>query len=762
MAPFGLALFLSGLLLFQVELIIGKFILPWFGGSPAVWITSMLAFQLLLLAGYGYAHLLVTRARWKTQVLVHLCIIGGSLALLVLQGVVWPSPITPPSTWKPDGPAHPEFRTLAILLLSVGLPFLVLSATAPLLQHWVGRFDGKRNPYRLYAFSNLGSLLALFSYPILIEPHFRLQVQAWAWTAGYILFAFGVCACAVIISSSGTMAAARPLEAQEVLADRPSARLYPQWLALAACASTALFAITNVMCQDVASIALLWVVPLSVYLISFVICFGNPGWYIRSIFHPLLAATTFLAFTARCTHSIQFQLPAYALALFAVCMVCHGELMRLKPSAADLTRFYAAVATGGVLGGIFVALLAPQIFPDFWEFELSLWSANVLLVLTAYRDRSSWWWRSHKPWIGIALPTAAFLVPWYANRINPIIGATMRELGYYRGFAFVTFSALLALLILIRPGKTQGAARGIQVFVIAMLVLYAYAFGAFIRWRSTGTVARVRNFYGVFLVQQYRFMTVLIHGATYHGAQYRGAANRLRPTLYYGPGSGIGVFLDNRLKRSSSSAAPMRMGVIGLGAGTLAAYGRPGDYIRFYENNPDILWLSQGPHPLFTYLKDSPATLDVVLGDGRLSLEREAANGNLQRFDVLVVDAFNGDAIPVHLLTREAAEIYLKHLSGLDSVLAFHVTNASLDLIPLVMSLGRAFHMAAVPLIGHDRETQGTNEWVMLSQRRPALETPELLRLRPVPEPDWQIPVWTDDYSNVWQLIVTKLRERNH
>lgn len=757
MAPFGLALFLSGLLLFQVELIIGKYILPWFGGSPAAWITGMLVFQLLLLAGYGYAHLIATRVKWKTQVLAHLCIVAGSIMLLVLCGVVWPSPITPPSTWKPDGAAHPEFQALAIMLASAGVPFFVLSATAPLLQHWAGRFGGKCNPYRLYAFSNLGSLLALCSYPVLIEPYFRLHVQAWAWTMGYLLFALGVCACAASVSGRGVMAASESVESHEPLADRAMARLYPHWLALAACASTALFAVTNVMCQDVASVALLWVVPLSVYLITFVICFGTPRWYIRGVFHSLLAAATILAFCARCTHSIPFQLPAYTLALFAIGMVCHGELARLKPSDAGLTRFYTAVAAGGAMGGIFVAVVAPRLFAGFWEFELSLWGANALLVLTAYRDRSSWW-HSRKPWLGIVLLGAAFLIPWAANRVNPIIGAMMQELSYYRALVLVAFPALSILAILTLRDRRQSAARVTQVYAIAMLALYAYAFGAFIRWRSAGSVARVRNFHGVFLVQRDRFMTFLIHGATYHGAQYRGPANSLRPTLYYGPGSGIGTFLNSR---GANSATPMRMGVIGLGAGTLAAYGRPGDYIRFYESDPDILRLSQGPHPLFTYLKDSPARLDVVLGDARLSLKREAANGNLQRFDVLVADAFSGDAIPVHLLTREAVETYLKHLEGPDGVLAFHITNASLDLRPLIISLGREFHLAAVPLVGYDRDTQGTNEWVLLSRNRHLLETPELLRLQPSPEPDLNTPVWTDDYSNVWQLIVAKLRERH-
>jgi hypothetical protein len=310
-------------------------------------------------------------------------------------------------------------------------------------------------------------------------------------------------------------------------------------------------------------------------------------------------------------------------------------------------------------------------------------------------------------------------------------------------------------------GDKQHRLRGGQICVAAMLVLYAYIFIGFARWRGANAVARTRNFYGVFMVQQDRFMTLLVHGATYQGAQYRGPINHLSPTLYYGHDSGIGILLDNHPKRSSGAIAPMRLGVVGLGAGTLAAYGRPGDYIRYYEINPAILRLSRGPRPLFTFLKDCPAKLDVILGDARLSMEAEAAHGELQEFDILVVDAFSGDEIPVHLLTKQAVEIYLRHLRP-DGVLAFHTTNASLDLKPVMRGLGGEFHLAVLPLIARDRDTQGVNEWVLLSWNRQLLETPELLKFGRVMGADSNAPVWADDYSNVWQLIVTKLRERDH
>jgi hypothetical protein len=741
-----------------VELIIGKFILPWFGGAPAVWTTSLLVFQLLLLAGYGYAHLLATHSKRKTQLCVHLCIVGGSLLLLALNGTAWPSPITPGAGWKPQGPGHPEFHALAILLAGIGLPFFVLSTTVPLLQHWFGLIQTRFDSYKFYALSNMGSFLALLSYPILIEPHFRLQVQAWAWTVGYTFFAIGIGFCAAIVGSGET--AKLPGETKRSSAPLVSATHYLHWLALSACASAALFAVTNVMCQDVAPVALLWVVPLALYLLSFVICFGNSRWYKRTIWHPVLAIATILAFAARCTHSVVFQLTAYALVLFAIGMACHGELARLKPSEAGLTSFYTAVATGGALGGIFVGLFAPQVFPDFWEFELVLWGAGALVVITVYRDRSSWWY-ARGLWIGVALLSAGLIIPFLASQVDRLVGATLQELGYYQAFAFIALAALSGVVVLVGLGDKHHRLRSVQICVAAMLILYGYIFIGFTRWRGTNVVARTRNFYGVFMVQQDRFMTLLVHGATYQGAQYRGQINHLSPTLYYGHDSGIGIFLDTHPKRNSPTIAPMRLGVVGLGAGTLAAYGRPGDYIRFYEISPAILRLSQSPRPLFTFLMDCPAKLDVILGDARLSMEAEAAHGELQDFDVLVVDAFSGDQIPVHLLTKEAVQTYLRHLSP-NGVLAFHTTNASLDLKPVMLGLGREFRLGVLPLVAHDRDTQASNEWVLLSWNRQLLETPAMLRFGRVLEADANAPVWTDDSSNMWQLVVAKLRAHDN
>ena len=738
---------LASLLLFQVELLSAKFILPWFGGSPAVWTISLLVFQVLLLGGYGYAHVLASRARLKTQTRVHLLVVGGSLLFLALHGVHWPSPITPGAQWKPAGPGDPELHVLAILTAGIGFPFFVLATTAPLIAHWSGHVDSRFNPLKCYALSNLGSMLALLSYPTVIEPHIRLHVQAWIWSGGYVLFALGIGVCAVGAAKLGVEPT--PMSPTPV----PAAR-YAQWLALAACASAALLAITNVMCQDVAPFALLWAVPLSLYLVSFIICFGRPRWYSRTLCHPLLGIAIIVAFTARCTHSIAYQLPAYALVLFAICMSCHGELVRSKPSHAGLTSFYLTIATGGALGGCVVGLVVPQVFADFWEFELLLWGAAALVILIVAGEKDSWWY-SDKSWIGIAWLGAGVLVPWCANRLNPLIGATLHELGYYRALSCVSLAVLTGFAMLACLKGKRPRLRAIQLCVLAMLVLYAYVFVEFSRWRGLNAVARTRNFYGVFMVQQEQSITLLIHAATYQGAQYRGRLNHLLPTLYYGYDSGIGLLLQNHPKRRST-ASTLRLGVVGLGAGALAAYGRRGDYVRFYEINPAILALSAGPHPLFTFLQDCPAKLDVILGDARLSMEAEVANGAAQDFDVLVIDAFSGDEIPVHLLTKEAVKTYLKELNP-DGVLAFHTTNASLDLKPVMAGLGREFHLAVLPLVARDPDTNGVNEWVLLSRNREILDSPQLMSSAAVMAADANVPLWTDDYSNVWQLMIAKL-----
>jgi hypothetical protein len=752
-ALFPLTAFISALLLFQVEFILGKLILPWFGGSPAAWTTSLVVFQLLLLGGYAYAHGLAS-AQWKTQRYIHSAVVAGSLLLLIAHAAHWPSPITPGAHWKPHDLSLPELRALAILVAAIGLPFFVLSASVPLLAHWLVRVNS-HDSYKLYAFSNAGAFVGLLSYPVVVEPHLPLRSQGWMWTVGYALFAVSMSVCAAITDKAGASSGTGDGHRASTPAPRAGARGHWQWVALAGCGSASLVAVTHVVCQDVAPAPLLWAIPLGLYLLSFIITFGSPRWYGRAVGLPLLAGAIMIAFVARCTHSVVLQLPAYLAALFVICMACHGELARCKPTTTGPTSFYLAVAAGGALGSILAGVVAPRVFPDFWEFEGVLWAAGALIIAAAVRDHDSWWY-SGQAWWGAALVGAGLLTPWLAGSVNSLVGATLNELHFYRALAFV-LGALVASIAVhgVIAGKPT-TQRVLQICVLATLILYGYLFVEYSRWRGANLVTRTRNFYGVIMVQRDRFMTYLIHGATFQGSQYRGISRVRLPTLYYGYDSGIGVLLDNHPKRRLRN--PMRLGVVGLGAGTLAAYARPGDYIRFYEINPAIARLSQGPHPVFTYLGDCPAKVDVILGDARISLETEAARGDEQNFDVLVLDAFNGDETPTHLLTQEAVDTYLMHLAP-DGVLAFHTTHASLDLKPVIRSLGAHFTLATLALTGRDRDTDGTNEWVLLSRNRNLIDTPELSRLRAVPDANGLVPVWTDDYSSVWPLIAMALNK---
>jgi hypothetical protein len=753
-ALFPLTAFVSALLLFQAEFILGKLILPWFGGSPAAWTTSLVVFQLLLFGGYAYAHVLAG-TQWKTQRNIHSAVVAASVLLLIAHAVNWPSPVTPGVNWKPHDLSLPELRALAILVAAIGLPFFVLSASVPLLAHWLVRANSN-GPYKLYAFSNAGALVGLLSYPVLVEPHLHLRSQGWSWTVAYGLFAILMNACAAITGKTGEFSATGADHRALTPAPHTGARGYWQWLALAGCGSASLVAVTHVVCQDVAPAALIWAIPLSLYLLSFIITFGSTRWYGRAIGLPLLAGAIMIAFVARCTHSVVLQLPAYLAALFAICTACHGELARCRPSTTGPTSFYLAIAAGGALGSILAGVVAPRVFPDFWEFEIVLWAAGALIIAAAIRDHDSWWYSGHA-WWGAALVATGLLIAWLAGSVNSLIEATLNELHFYQAVACILGAIIASIAIHRVIAGRPTTQRALHICVLAILILYGYLFVEYSRWRSQDLVTRTRNFYGVIFVQRDRFMTYLIHGATFQGSQYR-AISRVRvPTLYYGYDSGIGVLLENHPKRRSGS--PMRLGVVGLGAGTLAAYGRPGDYIRFYEINPAIAGLSQGTQPVFTYLADCPAKVDVILGDARVSLETEAAHGVAQNFDVLVLDAFSGDETPTHLLTQEAVEIYLMHLAA-GGVLAFHTTHASLDLKPVIRSLGAHFSLASLALTGRDPDTGATNDWVLLSRNRLLIDAPELSRVRAVADANELVPVWTDDYSSVWPLIAKTFKER--
>jgi SAM-dependent methyltransferase len=670
MILYAITIFISAFLLFQVQPLIAKMILPWFGGTAAVWTICMLFFQVLLLAGYVYSHAYV-RLRVPFRRHAH-------IVLLVLAAATLP--LAASAAWKPSGGEDPTWRILGLLATSVGLPYFVLSTTGPLVQAWHARSHPGAAPYRLFALSNLGSMLALLSYPLLVEPTLALGKQAALWSAGFIAFAL---LCGLLAWRS--RGADSPLAAGEE-AQKPGPGLQALWAALAACASTLLLAFTGYMTLNIAAIPFLWVLPLALYLLSFVLCFEASGWYRRWLFLPLLAAGLAAACVTmgRSNPSIWTLIPLYSATLFAACMVCHGELARLKPHPAYLTEFYLMVALGGALGGVFVGLLAPAVFPDLYELPLAMIALCVLAVVAMERDPRS---LLHGRW----------RVP-------------------------------------------------MRITCLALTLALSFAVARVYRNSSAGALVLSRNFYGVLNVSDWGegpdAMRILSHGTIIHGKQFLDPDRRDWPTTYYGPESGVGLAI-----RDAASRGAVRVGVVGLGAGTLAAYGRRGDVFRFYDINPKVAELARSE---FTFLKDSPAKIDIALGDARLSLEREPVQG----FDVLALDAFSSDAIPVHLLTVEAFRTYLRHVKP-RGVVAVHVSNRYLDLVPVLQQAARQLSLELREADNDDDDDKGVfrSDWVLLSASPAAFEG-KLLRIaaqRVITEP--HVRLWTDDYTDLYSIL---------
>ena len=694
--PYAVAIFLSAFLLFQVEPIIARYILPWFGGTPAVWTTCMLFFQVFLLVGYAYAHLLASHLSPRHQALVHLGLVVCSLVFL---------PITPGDGWKPDGTQNPMLAIILLLMVTIGVPFLLISASGPLLQHWFNRVHPTVSPYRLFALSNLGSLLGLVSYPFFIEPQMGLRTQTFFWSAGYGLYAV-MCAWGArplfrLATRSGF--SENPESRTDTKLRRPERLLT---LALAACGSVVLLASTNQICRDIAVIPFLWVLPLGLYLISFILCFDHPRWYDRRIWVPvllvLLSAVVYLLHQeyAETEINLYLQIFIYSAVLFACCMVCHGELARLKPSARFLTSFYLMVALGGALGGVFVNLVAPVLFQGYWEFHFGLVATMMLLGICLFRTRD---------------PLRSPLMFW-SERVVFVGG-------------IATLAGFLALHI---------------------------------HEQQASTILTSRNFYGVLRIKETDKGTksasrFLYHGRINHGRQFLSPPRHSYPTAYYGPFSGISLAISRHPQQLRLNALEdrkgqggLRVGNIGLGVGTTAVYARPGDTYRFYEINPEVERMAR---EYFTFLKDAKGAQQVVLGDGRISLERELENGHRQQFDILAVDAFSGDGIPVHLLTREAFALYWEHLQP-DGILALHISNRHFDFSPVVRALAREFGKQAfwIKDVADPEKGNSYSDWILVTTNQAFLKDP-FVNFRVAPWRTLGEIFWTDDYSNLFQVV---------
>ena len=753
MFAYALTIFTGAFLLFQVQPLIGKYILPWFGGSPGVWTTCLLFFQMLLLGGYAYAHFSTKWLKPKHQAVLHVGLLVLALALL---------PITPASSWKPQVAGDPTWRILALLTVNLGLPYFVLSATGPLLQQWFSQTNPGRSPYRLYALSNVGSLLALLSYPFFFEPAFSRQAQANLWSAGLGLFVLACGYCAWRLRRhDGAVAPVAAAGAEAGVAPPPSRWDRALWLVLPATASVLLLATTNKLCQDVAVIPFLWVLPLSLYLLTFIICFDSPRWYGRWLFGALLViccAVVCDLLISGYQASLIKQVGGYSAALFVGCMFCHGELYRLKPHPRPLTSFYLLIAAGGALGGLLVAVVAPLVFNSYLELHVGLWVLGLLAAAICIKDKSwSLTWG-----IGVGTVLATLVLPTLHCSFGGGFGAAAAA--WYKEFTgFYSEQwwclGLLALLgVVCFADVRRGVLREWQPRAASFALTLALGLGVVlvlqVRDADKLAISHSRDFYGTLTVFEYEknnpaeHYYVLQHGKITHGLQFTDPAKSILPTSYYGEKSGVGLALRN-LPRPENR----RIGLVGLGTGSLATYGSPGDTLRIYEINPQVRHLAE---TRFSYLATSLAKVEVVMGDARLSMENELHRHEPQRYDLLALDAFSSDAIPVHLLTKEAFALYLQHLQP-DGIIAVHISNRYLNLEPVVANVAKQFGLSVVT-IADDNEDDWwiyATSW-MLVMRDPALLKIDAIRSAAMP-PDEKaaaaVPLWTDDYASLWRIL---------
>jgi len=675
-AVYGLAVFLSAFLLFAVQPLIGKYILPWFGGSPEVWTMCMLCFQVLLLAGYAYAHLNISKTARSLGASLHVSLLVAALALL---------PIIPSSVLKPEGSDNAVLGVLLIIAVTVGVPFFVLAATGPLIQAWYSATHKDKEPYRLYSLSNTGSLIALLSYPFLIEPTLTRAQQARFWGWGMALFAVICTACALWYWKKATK--------QSLPAGEPKAGRAPitrstraLWLALPFGASVMLLAVTNQISQDITVVPVFWVGPLSLYLLSFIVCFHHERWYVRNFWVCAFIVAMVLMLAVRFyleTVGAAWYIASMGLLLFCSCMVCHGELYKLRPAPRRLTEYYLLIAAGGALGGIFVGVIAPLIFNAYSELYLGVAACVLFVLLTDDRK------------------------------------------------------------LLVRSIRMRVWAGALLACATVVIFFHAGQFGLYGK-----ALVNTRNFFGVLTIteadtddpQMHRF--IMKHGTTFHGLQFVDDQKSRQPTTYYSESSGAGLAIT-----ALRDDNPLRIGAVGLGIGTIATYLEEGDYLQFYEINPEVERLAR---KYFSYLHRCAGDVEVLIGDARLSMERQEQ----QNYDIIVLDAFTGDAIPVHLLTKEAFEVYLRHLKPA-GIIAAHISSIHLDLRNVIYKAAKELGWKSLWVGTQERLQDGVlaSEWILLTADD-ALLSQQPIRTFAYPLKDTKdVRLWTDDYVNIFETL---------
>ncbi len=689
MLLYSCTVFLSSFLLFQVQPLISKFILPWFGGTASVWTVCMLFFQTILLVGYGYSHYIHSRYIYGTgrnsiskgPLFLHIGLIIVSLFFL---------PIAPSYGSKVLGHEDPTFYILTLLLVSIGAPYFLLASTAPLLQKWYS-LKSNRDPYFLYALSNLASFLALLSYPFLVEPNFDLTTQSHIWSFCYVGFAIlSIFLSVSLLRIPPSIKNANSLSKAMPLGD------YFSWILLAAFPSCLLLAITNQACQDIAVFPFLWVIPLSIYLLTFVFCFSGKRLYHRQTFLFLFAISiiTLLMFKiGQFDLNIVGVVALYFGLLFCGCMLCHGELYEARPAPENLTQFYLCSAIGGAIGGVFVALVAPHLFSSYTEFPLSI--QGILILIFVIRLRTDDWY--------------------IAGKKRPLLST----------------GVLLA---------------------ISSLALYSSVKTSELK----DSKISIRNFYGIVHVVEKGVgeqkgigqTRHLFHRGIDHGFQYLDPIKENTPTIYISKGSGFDLSYSALKNASLNQAAGLKIGVIGLGIGTVASYGDTSDTFYFYEINPAVVDLAKQE---FTFLKNSKSKHEIFLGDGRLVLEEQASN----EFDLLFIDAFSGYSIPLHLVTKEALKIYIKHVKE-GGVFLFHISNHYIDLSNVLTRLGAEFGLSAVKIENRNLLGGYAASYLLLTKNKKVLSN--VLDSSEATKLDSEsimaiFPLWTDNFSNLFSVL---------
>jgi spermidine synthase len=677
MKKYAITIFLSAFLAFQVQPLISKYILPWFGGSSSVWLICLLFFQIVLLLAYAYAFLIVKFFNLRWQKIIHsVFLISGLLVL----------PIIPSESLKPISSQEPVTQIILLLTLTVGLPFFLVASTSPLLQDWFSRSAPRKSPYPLYAISNFGSLLALVSFPFFFEPIFARKEHAQSWSALFVLFVIA----SLFVIYKITEKKAKNKQAT-ISTKKPTTKNWFYWIALPFLASAMLLGITNQLCLNVAAVPFLWILPLSIYLITFILSFSSFNIYKRKIFIPILIlATLFLpAFISNITEDagIISQIILFSVILFSVCLIAHSELYKIKPAPQYLTSFYLALSIGGALGGIFVGIIAPLIFTLYWEVHLLLF-LTVFIIFLLYSD-------------------------------------SLEFKKLLKKYSTISYYAL-----------------GICSLIFA-LSLFNYQ-----NDYAENATSASRNFYGTLSVRvqeapgENEYKKTLLHGTIIHGYQFISPEKQSIPTSYYGNETGVGLAFNIVNKKEN-----IRVGVIGLGTGTISAYGKKGDFFKYYEINPAVIELATNE---FSYIKNSPANHELALGDARLTMDSEQP----QSFDLLILDAFSSDAIPTHLLTTEAMKIYKQNINK-DGIIAFHISNRYLDLLPVVNKLAHLYKMTPILIKNDKNETETFSAtWVLLTTNKEIIEDKKILEVKSeINIEDTNFKEWTDDYVNLFSVF---------